>query len=539
MMRKTAKKAFRSLLLLPLAIFILLPISCQKATDKNAKHAGGNELTLAVQGEPTDGGFDPTQGWGRYGSPLFQSTLLARDNDLKIVNDLATGYSESADGLTYTVKLRPAKFSDGSPVTADDVVFTYQTAGKSGSVVDLTMIKETKAIDPETVQFTLKQRSSVFVYRMAELGIVPKATYSPDYLNKPIGSGPYMMVQWDKGQQLIVKANPEYYGTKPHFTKITFLFFSEDTAFAAAKAGQVDVVAIPSSFAKQNIKGMSLLPVKSVDCRGVGFPMSPNKGLKAKDGTPIGNDVTADKAIRLAINYAMDRKALVDGALYGFGAPAYSPCDGLAWGNPDVAIKDADVSKAKQILSDGGWKDSDNDGILEKGKLKAIFTLVYPAEDSLRQALSLAVSDQMKGLGIKIEVVGKSWDEIAKVMHTDAVMWGWGSHDPTEINMIYNSAWAGVEWNNAEFYSNPAVDKNLNAAMNAKSEADAIPFWKAAAWDGTTGYTAKGDAVYAWLVNLQHVYLVNDKLDVGQQRVQPHGHGWPITANICEWKWKK
>jgi peptide/nickel transport system substrate-binding protein len=284
---------------------------------------------------------------------------------------------------------------------------------------------------------------------------------------------------------------------------------------------------------------MSLLPVKSVDCRGVGFPMSPNKGLKAKDGTPIGNDVTADKAIRLAINYAMDRKALVDGALYGFGAPAYSPCDGLAWGNPDVAIKDADVSKAKQILSDGGWKDSDNDGILEKGKLKAIFTLVYPAEDSLRQALSLAVSDQMKGLGIKIEVVGKSWDEIAKVMHTDAVMWGWGSHDPTEINMIYNSAWAGVEWNNAEFYSNPAVDKNLNAAMNAKSEADAIPFWKAAAWDGTTGYTAKGDAVYAWLVNLQHVYLVNDKLDVGQQRVQPHGHGWPITANICEWKWKK
>ena len=151
--------------------------------------------------------------------------------------------------------------------------------------------------------------------------------------------------------------------------------------------------------------------------------------------------------------------------------------------------------------------------------------------------------EQLQGvrnaLGIKIEVVGKSWDEIAKVMHSDAVLWGWGSHDPTEINMIYNAKWAGVEWNNAEYYSNPTVDKNLDAAMSAKSEADAIPFWKAAAWDGTTGYTAKGDAVYAWLVNIDHVYLVNGLLDLGQQRTQPHGHGWPVTANICEWKWIK
>lgn len=530
----------RIALLVTIAMIVIATTGCKMPTKGSVgTDTNKTELVLAIQGEPTDGGFDPTQGWGRYGSPLFQSTLLARDNDLKIVNDLATGYTVSPDGLVYTVKIRQAKFSDGSALTADDVVFTYQTAGKSGSVVDLTMVKEVKALDAETIQFTLKEASSVFVYRLAELGIVPKASYGPDYLNKPIGSGPFMMVQWDKGQQLIVKANPEYYGTKPFFTKITFLFLAEDTAFAAAKAGQVDMVAIPSSFAKQEIKGMKVLPVHTVDNRGVGFPMQPNKGQKTAEGYPIGNDVTSDKAIRLAINYAMDRKALVDGLLYGYGSPAYSPCDGLSWGNPDAAFKDNDRENAKRILAEGGWKDSDGDGILEKGTTKAVFTLVYPAEDSLRQALSLAVSDQMKPLGIKIEVAGKSWDEIAKVMHSEAVLWGWGSHDPTEINMIYNTKWAGIEWNNAEFYSNPAVDKNLDAAMSAKSEADAIPFWKAAAWDGTTGYTAKGDAVYAWLVNIDHVYLVNELLDLGQQRTQPHGHGWPVTANICEWKWTK
>jgi peptide/nickel transport system substrate-binding protein len=133
--------------------------------------------------------------------------------------------------------------------------------------------------------------------------------------------------------------------------------------------------------------------------------------------------------------------------------------------------------------------------------------------------------------------VGKSWDEITPLKHANAVLWGWGSHDPTEIDTIYNTKWAGIEWNNAEFYSNPAVDKNLNAAMSAKTEAEAIPYWKKAAWDGSTGYTAKGDAVYAWLVNIDHVYLVADGLDIGQQRVQPHGHGWPVTANITEWKW--
>ncbi len=507
------------------------------AASETEKLVAKEELVLACGGEPTDGGFDPTQGWGRYGSPLFQSTLLARNDKLEIVNDLATGYTVSDDGLTYTVKLRPASFSDGTDVTADDVVFTYETAGKSGSVVDLTMMKSVKAVDPSTVEFTLKQPSSVFIYRMAELGIVPKASYSEDYLNKPIGSGPYKFVQWDKGQQLIVERNDEYYGAKPTFKKITFLFLAEDAAFAAAKAGQVDIAAIPASFAKQTVEGMKVMPVKSVDNRGVGFPMVPNTGKKTKEGAAIGNDVTSDKAIRLAVNYAMDRKALVDGPLHGFGSPAFSVADGLPWGNPDVSIPDGDLEKAKSILADAGWEDSNGDKILEKGNTKAAFKLIYPAEDSLRQALSLAVADQMRPLGIDIEVVGKSWDEIKPLMHSNAVLWGWGSHDPTEIDMIHNTKWAGVEWYNAGFYSNPTVDGYLNSAMSAKTEDEAIRFWQKAAWDGTTGYSAKGDAVYAWLVNIDHCYLVKDGLDVGELRVQPHGHGWPITANITEWKW--
>ncbi|MDZ4063922.1 MAG: ABC transporter substrate-binding protein, partial [Coriobacteriia bacterium] len=178
----------RAILLLIAALLIGSVTGCAKteADDGGESPATKDELVLAIGGEPGDGGYDPTAGWGRYGSPLFQSTLLTRNNDLEIVNDLATGYEVSDDGLTYTVKLRPAKFSDGEDLTADDVVFTYRTAGASGSVVDLTMMKEVEAPDASTVRFTLNEPSSVFVYRMAELGIVPEHAYGTDYADNPL-----------------------------------------------------------------------------------------------------------------------------------------------------------------------------------------------------------------------------------------------------------------------------------------------------------------------------------------------------------------
>ena len=147
----------------------------------------------------------------------------------------------------WTVTLRDdVKFSDGEPLTAEDVVFTFETASNNGSVVDLNVMEKVEAMDEYTVKFTLKQAQSTFVNTLAATGIVPKHAYGADYAENPIGSGPYQFVQWDKGQQLIVKANPEYYDKKPYFKKVTFLFLSEDASFAAAQAGDVDLAAYSS-----------------------------------------------------------------------------------------------------------------------------------------------------------------------------------------------------------------------------------------------------------------------------------------------------
>lgn len=514
---------------------------CMSNTKEKAANPTSNakdQLVLSVGAEP-EGGFDPTTGWGRYGSPLFQSTLLNRNSEMKIENDLATGYEVSSDGKTWTIKLRKdIKFSDGKPLTAEDVQFTFETAAKNGTAIDLTNMESVKATDEATVTFKLKEPQSTFITLLVSTGIVPKHAYSKDYASHPVGSGPFKLVQWDKGQQVIVEANSEYYGKKPFFKKLTFLFLNEDASFAAAKAGKVDVSYIPSAFSKQKIEGMRLEALKTVDNRGIMFPYV-KSGQKTKEGIPVGNDVTADLSIRKAINVALDRKALVTGVLEGYGSPAYTVNDGLPWWNPETVFADANVNEAKKLLADGGWKDTDGDGILEKGALKAQFSLVYPSGDVSRQSLALAAADMIKPIGIKINVEGKSWDDLGKMMYSNAVMFGWGSHDPLEMYNLYSSKYKGADYYNTGYYSNPTVDEWMNKAMLARTEEAAWDNWKKSQWDGKTGSSAKGDASWAWLVNIDHLYLVKDKLDIGKQKIHPHGHGWPVTDNIEDWRWKE
>lgn len=497
-----------------------------------------DEVRLAIGGE-SDEGYDPTLGWGRYGSPLFHSTLLTRDADLNIVPDLATSWSVSDDGLVWTVDIRTdARFTDGTPVTARDVAYTFTTASRSGGRTDVTALREAVAVDDDTVELRLTRPQSTFVNRLVSLGIVPEHAHGPDYARNPIGSGPFRLVQWDPGQQLIVERNDDYYGPRPPFRRVVFLFTDEDATMAAAAAGQVAMAAVPSSLAKATVPGMRLVPVTSVDNRGIMFPYVPATGRTTADGLPIGNDVTSDLAIRQAVNWAVDRQALVDGVLEGFGSPATGPVDGLPWYESRSAIAGNDPARAATILDAAGWIDSDGDGVRERNGLRAEFTLLYPASDTLRQGLALAVADMVRPIGVRIDAKGVSWDVIDTRMHADAVLFGWGSHDPTEMYNLYSSRQAGIEYWNPGFYANPVVDAHLDAAMAATDPEAAIEHWRAAQADETgAGFGPTGDAAWAWLVNLQHTYYVDECLDIGRPQIEPHGHGWPITAGITSWRW--
>ena len=496
------------------------------------------ELRLAVGGESEDG-YDPTLGWGRYGSPLFQSTLLRRDADLKVVNDLATAYTVSPDGLLWTVDIHAdAKFSDDTPVSAEDVAYTFTKASESGGLTDVTVLDTASALDADTVRAQVEAAAEHVVNRLVTLGIVPRHAHNAGYGRNPIGSGPYRLVRWDEGQQLVVEANPGYYGQKPAFGRVVFLFTEEDATLALARAGDVHLAAVAQSLATSPIPGMRLLSVDSVDNRGMMLPAAPAEGRTTDEGYPIGNPVTSNLAIRRAVNLVVDRQALVAGVLDGFGSPAIGPVDGLPWFESGSALVDSNAEAAEKVLAEGGWKDIDGDGVVELNGQAARFTLLYPGTDTTRQGLAVAAGDMIGKAGIDVRVEGKSWDEIETRMHTDAILFGWGSHDQTEMYNLYHSSFAGRDFFNAGYYQSAAVDNYLDLAMGAADPAEANVFWKAAQFDNKgAGFTAKADAAWAWLVNLDHTYYVDGCLDVHQTQVEPHGHGFPITAGITSWTW--
>lgn len=536
-MKYHSKKQIWRIIIVLILIITLSACGNQKTSliedDKEAR----NDVVIAISEEPLSG-FDPCLGWGHGATPLIQSTLVRYTQDMQIVNDLANGYTISDDGLTWTFQIRKdAVFTDGKPVTAEDVVFTFETAKYSQSSLDLTFLNKCDMIGDDTVVFTMNEPTSTFINTIASIGIVPKHAYSVNYGNEPIGSGPFKFVQWNKGEQMILEANKDYYGNVPEIRKVTIVFMEEDAAFAAAMAGQVDIALTSATHADQKINAMKIVSITTMDNRGLTLPTMPNEGNITEGGYIIGNDVTSNLSLRQALAYGIDREKLAADALNGFSDPAYSENDGMPWNNPETKIE-TDIEKAMSILAKDGWADKDGDGIVEKDGLKAEFNCIYPSGDSVRQAIAMAAAEQAKQMGIHILVEGVSWSDISKRMFSDAVLMGWGDTNPYTSYLLYHSKnKLKSDYYNPEGFDNKTVDHYLDKALHALTTEEANEYWKLAQWDGSTGTSMQGECPWVWLVNIQHIYFVKDGLDIGNQQLHAHGASWALLQNLKDWKW--
>ena len=503
------------------------------------QRARSGEVVVAMDpnSEPA-AGFDPAYGWGageHVHEPLIQSTLTVTNPDLTIGYDLATDYSVSEDGLTWTVTIRDdVSFTDGEPLTAEDVAFTYNTVKASSSVSDFTMLDYAEAADDRTVVFHMNRPFSIWPYTMAVTGIVPEHAYdSATYGASPIGSGRYILKQWDRGQQVILEANPDYYGGEPLMKKVTILFMEEDAAFLAAQAGQVDLAYTSATYSDQQIEGYSLASYATVDNRGFNLPAVPEQ--TDAQGRTVGNDLTADVGVRRAINMGIDRQEMIDHVLNGYGSPAYSVCDQMPWYS-EASEVEHDPEGAAALLDEAGWKTGD-DGVREKDGVKAELNLLYSAGDSVRQALAADFADQLGDLGISCTLEGVGWDTAYDRALSDPLIWGWGAHTPMELYNIYHTA-AGSDWALYSPYASDAVDRYMDQALAQNDLETSYQLWRQAQWDGTEGVTWEGDIPWVWLVNIDHLYWVRDGLQVAEQKIHPHGHGWSVVNNVDQWTWK-
>ena len=338
--------------------------ACSAPGNGTADSEAADSVVIGVASEPDT--LSPLLGYGKDGNSKIFDGLLARDAGLKLRPALAKALPEvSGDGLTYTYTLRDGvKFSDGEPLTPADVVFTYDTVldAKTNNTnrSELDAIKDVRAAGDATVVFTLKYPYAPFAGRTV-LPIVPEHVAGEQDPNtgsfntRPVGTGPYVLASWSKGEKLTFTANPGYWGGAPKVKKVTMAVIEDDDVRATRlRSGDLDGAVLPPNLAAafKDDKARKTYDAKTYDFRAVTLPQE--------------NKVTGDRAVRQALDAAVGRRAMVDKILDGAGRPAYGP---LPVGDPWFAQgieREQDLATAKEILDRAGWTTGEG-GIRAKG----------------------------------------------------------------------------------------------------------------------------------------------------------------------------
>ncbi|MET8924933.1 ABC transporter substrate-binding protein [Streptomyces sp. NPDC004623] len=493
-----------------------------------------DSVVIGVASEPDT--LSPLLGYGKDGNSKIFDGLLARDTALKLRPALAKALPEvAADGLTYTYTLRDdVQFSDGEPLTSADVVFTYDTIldAKTNNTArsELDAVKDVRADGDDTVVFTLKYPYAPFAGRTV-LPIVPEHVAGKQNPNtgsfnlEPVGTGPYVLSAWSKGEKLTFKANPHYWGGVPKVKTFTMAVISDDNVRATRlRSGDLDGAILPPNLGAtfKNDNGLKTYHAKSYDLRTVTLPQK--------------NEVTADRAIRQALDAAVDRKAMVDKILDGAGRPAYGP---LPVDDPWFAQgieRDQDLATARRILDEAGWKAGES-GIRAKDGRRAGFTLLCPSGDKVRQDHALAYASDAKKAGIDVKVESATWEVIEPRMKNDAVLAGFGSTGDPDFGLytLLHSSLAGDGFNNMARYGNATVDQALDAGRRSRDQSV-----REAAYD-TLQRALVEDPGYTFLTHIDHLYVLADRWAGLTTQLEPHEHGFASGPwwNIEDWQPEK
>ncbi|WP_049580309.1 ABC transporter substrate-binding protein [Streptomyces sp. SBT349] len=492
---------------------------------------GNDSLVIGIATEPET--LSPLLGYGKDGNSKIFDGLLRHDAELELQPALATSLPEvSDDGLTYTFTLREGvEFSDGRPFTARDVVFTYETilddATNNAAKGDLDAVESVRADGDHTVVFTLDHPYAPFADRTVLPIASAEAAGGQDvntgpYNTEPVGTGPYVVTGWTRGERLTFEANPGYWGGEPEVKRLTMAVIADDDVRATRlRSGDLDAAVLPPSLAATfaDEEGLDTLHAESGDFRAVTLPSD--------------HPVTGDRAIRRALDIAVDRRLMVDSILEGAGHVAHGPLPTASPWFAEGTERAHDPEAAGRLLDEAGWQEAE-DGTRARDGQRAAFTLWYPAGDRLRQEHALAYAEDAGAVGIDITVESGPWEVIDEEMATDAVLAGGGNPaDPDfDLYTLLNSALAGDGYHNMGRYRNPAVDELLETGRRSGDRGE-----REAAYDAVQRELAE-DPGYTFLTHIDHVYVMADGWENVTTQVEPHDHGLGHGPwwNVEDWR---
>lgn len=411
---------------------------------------------------------------------LVYAGLVHITPKLEPVPDLAESW-ETPDPQTFIFKLRPGlKFSDGSPLTADDVVFTYTTLLNpefSSPIRALfTPVKAVVAIDPQTVKFELAAPYAPLLSYL-DVGIISKkaAESGQDISTKPVGAGPMKLASWNRGSDIALEANPGYWRGAPAVEKVTLKVIGDNSARAQAfEAGDLDVIQSPLS--PQDVTRLTADDrFNNVTMAGLGITY-----LHFNTKDPL----LADPKMRQAFSMLVDQQTIVNDIYQGVDQVASSMILPSSWAySPEIKQPTFDVEGAVKLFNELGWKDSNGDGILDKDGKPLTITLATHSEDPNRvQALEfLQAVFQQAGVETKAQISdwpSFSTNYVQQGKHQIALL-GWlNIIDPDRLMYAQLTTGGPTNWGG---YSNPEIDALLNEGRSTLDQAKRIDVYQKAA----------------------------------------------------------
>ena len=395
---------------------------------------------------------------------IFDNLVQFKTASTEIEPGLATSWEVSADGLIYTFKLRPGvMFHDGTPFNAAAVVFSIErqfvanhpfakTGGpyKYWGYMGMSgIVKSVKAIDDSTVQFQLKKPEAPFLSNLA-MGFA--AIVSPQATNKhrdqfgrnPVGTGPFKFVEWITDDRIVLEANEDYWGGRPFLDRVIFRSIPDNTArLLALRAGEIDVMQFLNPDDINVVKRDKNLVLITQPGMNVGY-LAMNM-----------NRIPFDRLkVRLAINHAINKKAIVE-SIYGeLGMVAKNPLPPSLWGyNDNIEDYEYNPTKAKRLLAEAGY---------ENGFRTTLWAMPVPRPYNPNgRRVAEAMQADLAEVGIRAEIVSYDWGTyLDKTDHGehDMALLGWSGDNGDPDNFLYillGDQAATIPASNIAFYMNP------------------------------------------------------------------------------------
>jgi peptide/nickel transport system substrate-binding protein len=472
------------------------------STSASASGTATNQPTTFVEGTLND--LQTVNPFEALTTPEYEVLALNFDMlenfdkaNLGAAPGLATQWSTSPDGLTWTFTIRnDAKWQDGQPLTAKDIEFTYNTTLRCqlGNPLPYLVPDLTKSITaPNDTTLVWKMNTpNTAPIRPPWVYIVPEHLWSgktckeissdPFFDNgKMIGSGPFEMTDWVKGESWTMTANPDYWAGAPHIDRfVVKTYHNSEAMVTALKTGAIDYIgndsSVPSDLfnqlqAENGANGITTNVGPQVSFDQMSFnmcdPSAADAASYCKKTGSTGNPALADPTVRRAVEMAIDKATIVDKVYSGYATPGTTvvpPAFGYHV-DPTDEIP-FDIAGANQLLDQAGYVDTDNNGIrnAKGGGDDLNLRFILRSQSDIEPQLGRYVSGFLKqiGIGTVTEVITTGKLETAWYANDyDMYIWGWGPDpDPDFILSTFTSDQCG-DWSDT-CYANPAYDKLYN-----------------------------------------------------------------------------